>query len=195
MITTRYQTRRHVVRHETSWEDVGQFAKSLGWQLVKKIHSEPEDAVDGQVIWQALDVAALHYTEDATSGIDYFVLVGQNERTVEALAQQASDAVRPLTLDETFQEFDQADDPLTRAQSVLQVGLAAPQQFDAGVFSRVSDALADPDDRVRLAGLWATTYSGYPEFLPKLQELASREPDHAVRAQAQTIVDGFSKAD
>jgi hypothetical protein len=187
----RYQTRRYVMRPETSWEDAKPFAEAFNWSLASSTARDRDEGVDGQVIWQGDDVAALHYIEDAPSGIGYFVLTGEQERTVEALAAQAAEMLKPWTLDDIFADFDDAADAQERAQRILRVGLAAPSEFHQGVFDRIKNMLSDSDPRVRYAALWATTYAGYPEFVPLIEDVVASDPEDWVRDHAEAVLSAY----
>lgn len=195
MSSDRHQTHRYVVRPETTWEDVDRFARALGWPLVRTIYQDREEGVDGQVIWQALDVAALHYIEDAISSIGYIVVTGQQERTAEAVAEQAAEALNAWSLDELFEAFDGVSDARSRAQMALRIGLAAPPEFNEGVLSRITKVLSDSDPRVRIAGLWATTYAVYPEFVSAVRKIAEDEKVDWVRERAKGILKAFETED
>ncbi|MFI1255246.1 hypothetical protein ACH4U6_15835 [Streptomyces netropsis] len=186
-----HQSRRYVLRSEVSADDIDDFALAWGWPLVHETPRDRDEQVDGQLIWQGLPDVALHFIVDATSGVAYVVFTGDGRSSVEPFEQQFVDQVPLWGLDELFRAFDEAEDARTRAQHVLRMGLAAPPEFDEGVFRRISETVANSEPKVRYAGLWATTYTGYQRFVPVIRRVSLEDPEDYVRSRALSIVKAF----
>jgi hypothetical protein len=193
MTADRYVTRRYVLRPDVTADHVDEVAHSLDWPLVHQQDRDREAGVDGQLIWQGPEVS-LHYIVDATSGIGYVVLAGKDGTTVESVARQVVERLAPWTLEELTTAFDKADNPRDRAQFALRIGLAAPTDFDEGVLRRIGETFADQEPKVRYAGLWASTYTGYTEFVPVVEDIAVNDPEEYVRSRAASILEAFRRA-
>jgi hypothetical protein len=193
----RFATRRRVLRPETTVEHVDEFAKSVQWPMVGVTERVREAGTDGEVVWQAdghtlgkqvLKVGSLHYVQDAMFGIGYFFLTGRPQAVLETLAANAAQALDPWTVEELCQAFDQSDDPRTRGQAALRLGLAAPAQPDQQVVKRLGAALADQDARVRYASVFAASYTRYEALLPSLRAIAERDEEKFLRERAATAL-------
>ncbi|MFE6867522.1 HEAT repeat domain-containing protein [Kitasatospora sp. NPDC057692] len=187
-----YQSDRYVLRPGVGAEQADDVARGLGWELVREIARDKQEGVDGQLIWLGPDDVSLHYVVDALSGIGYTVLAGPGRTAVEPFVGPVLDHLRPWTLPELFERLDEADEPRERVRNILRIGLAAAAAFDEEVFRRISGTYADSEPRVRLAGLWAATYTGYPQFLPRIREIASHDPDESLRSRAASIATAFA---
>ncbi|WP_380283525.1 hypothetical protein [Kitasatospora purpeofusca] len=187
-----YQSDRHVLRPGVGAEQADDLARGLGWELVREIARDKDEGVDGQVIWLGTDDVSLHYVVDAMSGIGYTVLAGPSRPAVEPFVGPVLDHLRPWTLPELFERLDEADEPRERVRNILRIGLAAAAEFDKEVFHRISGTYTDSEAQVRLAGLWAATYTGYPQFLPRIREIALHDPEEWLRSRAASIATAFA---
>ncbi|GAA2452482.1 hypothetical protein GCM10010191_83490 [Actinomadura vinacea] len=188
-----FATRRRVLRPETTVEHVDEFAKGFQWPMVGVTERDREAGTDGEVVWQAdghalgkqvLKTGSLHYRVDAMFGIGYILFTGRPRGIVETLASTAAQALKPWTVEELCQAFDQAQDPRGRGQAALRLGLAAPAKPDQQVFKRIGAALADEDARVRYASVFAASYTRYEALLPNLREIAARDGEGFLRDRA-----------
>ncbi|MFE6619823.1 HEAT repeat domain-containing protein [Streptomyces sp. NPDC057740] len=189
-----YRTHRYVLHPDKNWSHVADLAEELGWPLV---HQQPRDqsqGLDGQMIWQSDGGVSVHYVVDVTAGIGYITLAGPDADVVSPFASRAVAALSPWRLDELFQRFDEETDPVERGRLALRLGLAAPPEATNGCIERIEEVLSDKDARVRLAGLWAVTYTGYEEFVDVVQRMAQEDPESMIRARAESIVTAFSVA-
>jgi hypothetical protein len=161
--------------------------------MVSVIERDRAAGTDGEVVWQAdghalgkrvLKTGSLHYVMEAMFGIGYVYVTGDPKGVAETLAATADETLRPLTVEELCQSFDQASDSRTRGQVVLRLGLAAPGKFDQHVFKRIGTALADEDARVRYASVFAASYTRYEAFLPNLREIADKDAEGFLRERA-----------
>ncbi|MFC5753602.1 HEAT repeat domain-containing protein [Actinomadura rugatobispora] len=189
----RFATRPRVLRPETTVEHVDEFAKGLRWPMVSVTERDREAGTDGEVVWQAdghpvgkqvLKTGSLHYVVDAMFGIGYIRFTGTPKGLVETLASTAVQTLRPWTVEELCQSFDQAQDPRARGQAALRLGLAAPAKLDQQVFRRIGAALADGDARVRYASVFAASFSRYEAFQPNLRAIADQDPEEFLRDRA-----------
>ncbi|MFJ5674394.1 HEAT repeat domain-containing protein [Streptomyces sp. NPDC093097] len=194
MIEPNYRTSRYVLHPDTHWNTVDAFANALGWPFVHETKRSQADGTDGQMVWQSPSGLSLHYVVDAVSGIGYITLAGPDEESVTPFATRAHEELTPWTVEELGQRFDGESDPIERGKLTLRIGLAAPPLLHQGCFTRIQSSLGDTDPRIRLAALWAITYTGYQEFVPAVRELAQSDPEEWIRSRAASVVTAFSSA-
>ncbi|MGW0825669.1 HEAT repeat domain-containing protein [Streptomyces sp. NPDC002845] len=194
MIEPGYRTHRYVLHPDKHWGDVADFAEELGWPLVHQRQRSQTEGVDGQMIWQSESGVSVHYIVDATSGIGYITLTGPDDEAVSPFLSQAKEALEPWQLEELYQKFDGETDLAERGRLTLRIGLAAPAEPTAGCVQRIRRSLSDEDARMRLAGLWAVSYTGYEEFVEAVQNMAQADPESWIRTRAESVVTAFSVA-
>ncbi|MFE3828462.1 HEAT repeat domain-containing protein [Streptomyces sp. NPDC059092] len=194
MIEPNHRTHRYVLHPDTHWNNVSDFAKTLGWPLVHETPRNQAEATDGQMIWQSPWGTSLHYIVDATSGIGYITLAGPDKETVAPFTAQAHRALTPWELEELYQRIDNEGDPIERGKLTLRIGLAAPPEPTPGCLMRIRSSLTDEDPRIRLAGLWAASYAGYQELVPVVRDIAQGDTETWLRARAASIVAAFEEA-
>jgi hypothetical protein len=171
---------------------VARVAESLGFSLTYNLPRDRDAGVDGQIGWQSDDGISIHYTVDAMFGADYVTVAGPSESAVRPYAVHVLDELEPWTVGQLIDALVRAGDVKERCQLIVQIGLAAPVEFDEGCFRRIRDAMANNDARIRYVSLWATTYTGYREFIPTVRDLAKRDPEEWVRARAAIIAEAFN---
>ncbi|MFI9504407.1 HEAT repeat domain-containing protein [Nocardia sp. NPDC052566] len=186
-----YRSRRYVLRSEVSADDIDEFALARDWPHVHENPRDRDGGIDGQLIWQGLPDVALHFVVDATSGVAYAVFTGASESATDPVRRQFLDEVPLWALDELFEAFDSAEDERVRAQHALRIGFAAAAEFDDEVFRRIVETIGDDDPRVRYAGIWAATYTGYRQFVPALRRVSLEDPEDFVRSRAISVVRAF----
>lgn len=193
----RFATRRRVLRPETTVEHVDEFAKGFQWPMVSVTERDRQAGTDGEVVWQAdghtvgkrvLKTGSLRYVQDAMFGIGYILFTGDPQGVAETLAATADQTLRPWTVQDLCQAFDQSADPRSRGQAVLRLGLAAPAAPDRQAFDRIAAALADQDARVRYAAVYAASYTRYGEFPPRLRKIAEHDPEQFLRERAASVL-------
>ncbi|MFJ9820823.1 HEAT repeat domain-containing protein [Streptomyces sp. NPDC101151] len=194
MIEPKYRTRRYVLHPDKHWGDVANLAEGFGWPLAYQQQREQGQGIDGQMIWQSESGVSLHYVVDATAGIGYITLAGPDAETVSPFVARSVAALSPWKLEELYQEFDGESNPVERGRLTLRIGLAAPTEPEDGCVRRIAESLADEDPRIRLAGLWAVTYTGYEVFVDAVQRMSQEDIEPWIRARAESIVTAFSAA-
>jgi len=187
-----YQSGRYVMRPHVGWERVDAFANRFGRQLVHSNERSRTDGVDGQSIWADGTGPAVHYIVDATAGIGYVVITGDDRSAAQRVEHEVVRDLQPWVLDELLAAFDEAEELRDRMQYVLRIGLAAPEGFDENSFARISAGLSADDHRIRYAALWATTYTGYQEFVPVIEShLLVDGEEEFVQVRARSVLDSF----
>ncbi|MGW2955202.1 HEAT repeat domain-containing protein [Streptomyces eurythermus] len=194
MVEPEYRTRRYVLHPDKHWGHAASLADEFGWPLVYQQQRDQARGTDGQMIWQSETGISLHYVVDATAGIGYITLAGPDEDTVTPFAERAVTALSPWRLEELYRQFDGETSPVERGRLTLRIGLAAPAEPAEGCLRRIEDSLTDEDPRIRLAGLWAVTYTGYEEFLDSVRRMAREDTEPWIRTRAESIVAAFAGA-
>src|SRR5256885_16711465 len=93
------------------------------------------------------------------------------------------------TVDELLDAVEKAAAPLDRAKAVIRAGVGAPDEFDERFFFLISSATTDSDTHVREAALYATAYSSYPAYRPRLRQVAREDPDPRRRDDAEALIE------
>ncbi|MBM7864996.1 hypothetical protein [Lentzea nigeriaca] len=146
------------------------------------------------MVWQSADGVSIHYVIDATAGIGYVTLAGPDEVTVGRFVSEAVNALSPWTLEQLFREFDRSEDVVERGRLTLRIGLAAPAASNTGCLQRIQQSLTHVDPRIRLAAVWAASYTGYSEFTSLVRDTAESDPEEWLRVRAASVVDAFEAA-
>lgn len=189
-----YRTHRYVLHPDKHWGDVAELADEFGWPLVYQRPRDQARGMDGQMIWQSDSGVSVHYIVDATAGIGYITFAGPDADAVSPFLSRATAVLSPWRLEELYQRFDDESDPVERGRLALRLGLAAPSEVTRGCVERIERVLADDDARVRLAGLWSVTYTGYEEFVETVQRMAEEDPEPMVRSRAESVGRAFAVA-
>lgn len=188
------RTRRIVLRERYSQGDVGRFAAKLGWPRREEYQADPEEGLLYQVVWGAGPKLSLCYFEDDISRLSYVVVVGEDAVAVRGAEKLIETALDVYLLDDLISEVDSAIDPIPLARAIVRAGAGSPEEFDERFFGRISEALSNPDERVREAALWATTYVPYKEYMPQLKRLRDDDPVQDLRDTAESVIEGFEEA-
>ena len=192
MIKPAYRTKRYVLHPDRGWEDVNALAEELGWPLEYSTPRNQAEGADGQMTWQSASGVSLHYTVDATFGVGYLTLAGPDEDTVAPFTTQATNALEPWKLDELYNRFDNETDFVERGKLTIRIGLAAPQKFTEACFRRIKESLTGDDPRIQLTGVWASTSTGYQEFVHSVRQVAETASEEWLRTRAESVLAAFS---
>ncbi|MFD0392064.1 HEAT repeat domain-containing protein [Streptomyces nogalater] len=114
-------------------------------------------------------------------------------RTPSPFAERAVTALSPWRLEELYREFDGETSPVERGGSLC-ASAWQPPPSRRGMPSPDRGLLGDEDPRIRLAGLWAVTYTGYEEFLGPVRRMAREDTEPWIRTRAESIVAAFAGA-
>lgn len=192
MITSqRFQTSRMVLRKCPFEQDIERYAQKVGWARVSEAGGSGQVKSRREVTWKAGPATRLHYVEDDMSP-NCFVYVGSGTANMaSSKGQEVYEKFYPWSLQDLVDQVEVASHPLELGQAVLRLGIAAPYQFDPGVFERVQIGLRNSDERVRDMSLWATTYSPWPEYRPLLAEIADYDRVEKLRERARLTLEAF----
>ncbi|MFC5802032.1 hypothetical protein [Streptomyces formicae] len=190
-----YRSRRLILKDWGSEEEVMQFGAEGGWEVLVDEASDIRQGIVRNVIWRVAPGLVLQYAVDSRSHCSAFVLIGSPEDSVQRLQESIERNLQPWTLKELVAAVDKAEraqgaEELYRA--VLRAGIGAPRGFDKKFFTCIRRAILGNDPRLRSAGIWATAYSRWPEFLPLLTDVARQDPVDSLRRDAQIILDHYN---
>ena len=145
--------------------------------------------------WALEPGSSLTYLEDPVSHNAYVVLVSEDQEAYDRLLELIDNDLMPVSRKALLISYDEAGDPLPRARTLIQLGLGAPAEYDEEFFVRIRDGFTSPDQWIREAAIWATTYSPWPQYRPLLEAAAQDDPEEKLRADATTILAGFNAHD
>jgi len=186
--TPPHHSRRIVLKQSPAEEDVQRFADEIGWRRRVDEPSDMDRRAVHEVAWFADPTLLLRYAEDPVSRHSYVEVWAANQDKADTLAALAAERLDAWGEDELLESTD-ATDPMTRAVAVIRTGLASPEQFDERFFSRIRSGMSDPDRRVREAAIYATAYTGWPQYVQILQDMERSDPDSALRQDARNLLE------
>ena len=187
---TPYHSRRIILKHSPGEAEVQSFADELGWPRRMEEPADIEQRSVHEVLWFAGPEVVLRYAEDPVSQHSYVEARANRQTLVDALCALAEERLDAWQEEELLESIG-ATDPMSRAEAVIRAGLASPEEFDDRFFSRINAAMSDPDHRVREAGIYATTFTVWPQYLPALRNAAENDPNEDRRRDARLALDLF----
>jgi HEAT repeat protein len=155
------------------------------------IRDDPADrdsATPPHVVWRIATEVSLHYVEDDVAHCAYVFTSSSAYNLGAGFHEHAQQHLPVFTQDELLAAYDQAADPEGRANALLGAAISSGRKYDEPVFRRIVEALRDRDRRVRLAAVYAISYSPWPEYIPVLREVAAEDADDEVRTHARTML-------
>lgn len=190
-VPTWFQSGRILLRASPTRAELDENARRDGWSLEEEIDSDPRGGIYRELRWSSGPLLKVHLIEDPTSATSYFVVTGRDPQFVQSLASDIAKDFDTWSIDELLEIFDETQEPHALARAAVRLGLAAPHVFDARVFKRIERALKHPEDGVRHAAMWATSYSPWPRYRIPLRDAANNDPNPELREAAQAVLDGF----
>lgn len=73
------------------------------------------------------------------------------------------------------------------------MALGSPQEFDEIGITRIISALRDPDDTVRDAAIYATSYTPAEAYVPLLRNIARRDPNRRLKRDAKKMLAAYEE--
>lgn len=172
---------RIVVESSRSVWHVSCFAFDLGLIFYSSV--EPTDDVPGEVIWVTRDAATmLHRIDDQFAEMTYLLCRGED---AEAVAESAVAELDGLNAETLMLAMRSRDDASLSEPSITALGILAPLTFDPAFFATFQWILDHPSDQVRHAGIRATAYPAWPEFVAELDRLANSDINESNRTAAK----------
>lgn len=193
MSDLQFRSRRMVLRSADPLAQIGGVAEQVNFEKLSDVSAEPVEGIVRQIVWKSSDSLLVHYLEDYRSACSFVVVVGDDLQECEIFSTLLAGYLQPWSLDELLAAVDKQSVPQDRAHAVIRAGLGAPEEFDEGFYRRIQHALHDGDPFVRRAAVWATSYPGWLEFLPTLEEVALHDSDADIREDAQLLQDAIKE--
>ena len=184
-----YQSRRMILRGNDLRRRVFGFAIKLNLELIN------EDVLAGAVpihtwTWSVRHDVQLGYAEDLLANEAYLRVVAASPNACSDFSTLVVGYFQPWDTGELLSAAQEAEPGPELADAVLRAGVGAPTVFDPDFFLVIADAIQHPDVKVRRAGVVASSYMLWPEFVEPLSAAASdKEPDEGVRVDAHNIRD------
>ncbi|MEU6703549.1 hypothetical protein [Streptomyces wuyuanensis] len=189
-------SRRLVLRSSADEESVDEHAARLGMARHAEIPANEDEGVPRQILWHAESGPALHYREDLFSGLPYIVFTSKDAGALDDAVRLAEVALGTWRIPDLWQAVDAGRDSDEWPEDILRMGLGAPGEFDEEIYSRVVGALHSDRDDVCEAGLIATTYQPWDEYVEPIRELLHRDGlSKPLEETARTILDELGAAD
>ncbi|MFJ9929863.1 hypothetical protein ACIRU5_28020 [Streptomyces misionensis] len=170
-------------------ETVAALAASRGWPTVADLPGDESRGVPRRVAWQISPGATLNFFRDDSLGISYVsVMSGLGKDFAEQLTSMVHTEIDVYGDAELLSGMSGADDDQERALAVLKAGLGAPLEFSEKFYAGFVAASEHTTSTVRNAAVRAMYYTKWQEFTNVLAELASSDPDSAVRDFAGRVL-------
>lgn len=192
--SVRYRSRRLVLRHPSAEVDVTKFAEELNWPLLGEIPEDSAREISREVFWSADQDLVLHYVEDDVSRNNCVLVSGTVRSSVDHIVQRLVTHLDTWGLDELIESIDECSGLTELFDAVLRAALGSPVRYDEGFFLRIKEVILDPLPQLRKAGVMATSYSAWPEYLPLLEQVVRNETDAVVKRDAELMLVRFRKA-
>ncbi|MFE5854722.1 hypothetical protein ACFQ61_16120 [Streptomyces sp. NPDC056500] len=144
--------------------------------------------------WQLSSSVYFQALTDERADATAVVLIGDDEERLARYADLVERYVQPLTDDELLAAIASARTGAERARAVMVSGLGAPIAYDARYFEQITAAMFDEDREVRAAGLAASSYAFWPQYLEPLTAMAMFDEDLELREDAGVALEARADA-
>lgn len=187
-----YWSARSLLRPGTGLSDVEEYATSSGWERIRQQERDPAAGLQRKIAWRVASEVCLFYTEDDDADCA-FVYVGASWKSVgEGFYQHAREHLPVYEPQEVIAGYRRPGGG--SAKNLLRAVLAAPREYDETVFDIVAEAMRSPDRQLRAAAVYATSYNLWAEYLPKLRQVASSDPDEEIRSDADMMIEIYRES-
>lgn len=176
---------RLLFKSTVSVDDFSAFAREQGWVLVE--HWADDGSQPEEFVWDARGGVEVHRVRDGSIGLSY------TEVTASSKSDARSREIERLIIsrypsyvkDEVIQLFDESVDWSDKVLVVPMLALVvSPGERDSRIRGSLVSALRDENRDVRLAGVVATFYAPWPEFIGELSKIEKGDTDSMLRAAA-----------
>ncbi len=175
---------RLVLTQKTTEEDVAAIAGALGLSLFA---FRPDGGHTYERIFATPDqTSALTYVEDRALGLRYIALTGPASAAIEDVLRRNVPLITPELVHPLFQHAQSREEWIT---AITHGAAVSNSDFDLAMFAAFEKVLRHPEIDVRKAAVFATSYPGWKEFQPLLQELSETDPSPDVRYMAARVIE------
>ncbi|TCO26413.1 hypothetical protein EV652_107305 [Kribbella steppae] len=187
-----FASRKLLLELQSHESEVAVVADKLGWGLLGVLQENPAGLDPYEVIWGKSAALTLHYREDFLTKSPCAFVTGADERQVHTAARLVEARLKPATLDDLLEAADALRHiPADFALAVLRLGLGSPESFDERFATRIAEAAEHPQEEMRKAAAWATSYMIWTQFIQLLDQLAEHDPSDDVRRVARNILNAY----
>ena len=176
-----------VLSSQVSRDDIDDAMHRFGWRITNIFVGSPTHP--GQVVYASADRQSLLYlVEDQRLGVLYFTGTGP---TIDTTLAEARDHLPVLSAEDALERarHPQQVADLTEALAVLVLtAQSEPSDEQVEVMLR---ALSYEDGALRNAALVAATYAAWPSLREPITEMAARDADPTVRANAARVMEAI----
>lgn len=189
-----YRSTRRVLRSSNGEVDVRNLAEAQDWAIMSADAADPERGTPARTRWRVVRRVLFQLTKDVLTGREYYFLAGRHAEEVERCAHAVAKHLDAWDINELVAlEADQ--DSRERGQTIMRLGLAAPYEFEPQVFAVIQRALADASPDIRNVGVFACSYSPWPNYRPLLEKIRAEDPSPELRETAGAALRAFDSGD
>lgn len=182
-----------VLREHPAEQSVQKFAEQdLGLKRSVDASSDVSIGITRDIVWEIADDMVLQYNEDSLSETSIIALAGPIKKAVKDLGGLIERYFKPWSLEELVARVDETKNLPEHKRMLLQMGIGAPREHVSGIFRRIKDAMTSDDTEVRRAGVWAASYSRWPECRGLVEKVALHDQDEGLRRDAQIVLRYYS---
>jgi len=186
-------SRRLVLRAADAAGAVSRYAATYKFPFEKEIAPDQAKDIARHLTWAITSQVRLHYSEDLETGLPYIYVSTVLVDIGLGYMRHAEQHLPVYTWDELVAGADVQLAPPGRAQALLRLALGSPREYEPALANRVFRAGRDPDQGVRYAALYATSYSPDPKYRPFLRHLAANDPSPDIREDATYMLETFDE--
>ncbi|MFG2727955.1 hypothetical protein [Streptomyces canus] len=187
-----FSSRMFLLAPRSDEEEVAAVAEKLGWGFLGELSEDPAQLASRELIWGKSQNLTLHFREDFLTKSPCVFVSGADERRVATAARFTETQLKPATIDEILEAADSVRQiPADYALAVMRLGLGAPEHFDERFATRIAAAAENPEEEVRKAAAWATSYVVWPQFISLLERMAEYDSAEDVRRVARRIRNAY----
>ncbi|MCX4796139.1 hypothetical protein OG497_19025 [Streptomyces sp. NBC_01242] len=168
-------------------EDFENFAQNQSWKLVEHFPETPEQ--EEEFVWETSSGIDIHRVHNRTMGLSYTVIEGGPEETrVRDVVISFESAFSLYSHTEVLEMYRTSSFWDEKVLTMPMVALSAPHNFNEETFNTILSSFEDSHENVRYAGVVATYYVPWKEFIPPLLLVTQNDPDADIRMAANDAV-------
>lgn len=186
-----YPSRRLLLQspEEAAEKQVDSYAASFGWPRTEVVPADHEAGIQYEVVWTIASSVDLRYSVDGATGLPYVYVTAADRNQCQAFQAHAEQHLDVHSWEGLLAVYnDETVEVEERAGLLLMVALAAPTECDETSVAMISDALTDPEEEIREAAIYATSYVPCERYLPLLEQIAQQDPVPEFREDAQAMI-------
>jgi len=178
-----------LLRGPVALHDIDAIVREMKARKIKDVTSDPRHGIVWEQVWELVPGVFLQLLEDYRSRSLAMVIYSEDSDRVVKFSELVRQYVNPIDPEEILSDVAAASIDEDRAHAIVRAGFGSPFEFDERFFSVIRDAMTDKSPRVRAAGVWATTYSFWPQYREPLRRVAETESDPDLREEAAALAD------